>query len=161
MEEVKPKKKMGIGIGISIAVLIVLIVVLGIFLLKGNNDDIKESNLNETEQKQLEKFNSAMKEDYMKASTMELSDAQDYLIDSVYENLELYGGNDSVEYMANSLLDEILNSVETTANDLVSEVENLGTSLTDQLMDGLLGQIPENVTVKNITIKSSSIVKNS
>ena len=157
MEEVKPKKKMGIGIGISIAVLIVLIVVLGIFLLKGNNDDIKESNLNETEQKQLEKFNSAMKEDYKKASTMELSDAQDYLIDSVYENLELYGGNDSVEYMANSLLDEILNSVENTANDLVSEVENLGTSLTDQLMDGLLGQIPENVTVKNITIKSNTV----
>ena len=155
MEEEKTKSKKGVFIGITYFVLFAIIIVLLFFLAK--KDELKTDYVSETEQKQIEKFTSAMKEDYAAASKMELNDAQDYLIDSVYKNLDLYGDNDSVEYMANSLLTEILNSKEDTTKGLVENIENLGTSLVDQIMDGLIGQIPENVVVKNITIKSNTV----
>lgn len=155
MEEGKTKKKIGIGIGI--AVLVILIAVFVVLVFNGNKDEITTTKMNEAEQKQIEKFTAAMKADYATAAGMELADAQDYLIDSVYENLDLYGGYDSVEYMANSMLSEILNSAQTTAEGLVKDIENLGTDLTGQLMDGLLGEIPENVVVKNLTMKSNTV----
>ena len=155
MEEGKTKKKIGIGIGI--AVLVIFIAVFVVLVFNGNKDEITTTKMNEAEQKQIEKFTAAMKADYATAAGMELADAQDYLVDSVYENLDLYGGYDSVEYMANSMLSEILNSAQTTAEGLVKDIENLGTDLTGQLMDGLLGEIPENVVVKNLTMKSNTV----
>lgn len=157
MEEEKNKKKIGIGIGIGVAVLVILIAVFALLVFVNDKKETQTPNVNEAEQKQLEKFSAAMKADYANAAGMDFDAAQDYLVGSVYENLELYGGNDSVEYMANSLLSEILNSVETTAEGLVSDVESLGTELGNQLMDGLLGEIPENVTVKNLTMKSNTV----
>lgn len=157
MEEVKPKKKIKIGICIGVAILIILIAVFAILVFGNNDKETQTPNVNEAEQKQLEKFSAAMKEDYKAAANMDFDTAQDYLVDSVYKNLDLYGGNDSVDYMANSLLSEILNSVETTTEELVSDVESLGTNLGNKIMDGLLGEIPENVTVKNLTMKSNTV----
>lgn len=155
MEKVKLSKKLGIGIGIAAIIALCFAFVLIVF--DNNPDKETQPTVNETEQKQLEKFTAAMKEDYKAAKEMELPAAQDYLVSSVYENLDLYGGNDSVDYMANSLLNEILNSTETTVEGLVKDVENLGTDLGDKLLDGLLGEIPENVVVKKLTIKSNTV----
>lgn len=157
MEETKPKKKIGIGIGIGVVIFIILIAVFALLVFGNNNKANQPTNVNEAEQKQLEKFSEAMKADYAKVDGMDFDTAQDYLVGSVYENLELYGGYDSVDYMANSLLSEILNSAETTAEGLAQNVESLGTDLKDQLLNGLLGEIPENVTVKNLTMKSNTV----
>ena len=155
MEEGKMKKRIGIGIGIT--VLVILITIFALLILNGNKDKNTNQKLNETEQKQIAKFTSAMKDDYKIAAGMDLPDAQDYLVDSVYENLELYGGYDSVEFMSNSLINEILNSAQTTTEGLVKDIEALGTDLGNQLMDGLLGEIPENVIVKSLTLKSNTV----
>lgn len=155
MENTKSKKIIFIVLGILLMALLVII-----FVILTPNAPQKEENINqvnEVEQKQLSKFSSAMKEDYKVAATMELPEAQEYLVNSVYENLDLYGETDGVEYIANSLLNEILNTTKTTAEDLIADVENIGTDLEKQILDGLLGTVPENVVIKNLTIKSNTV----
>lgn len=155
MEETKNNKKIWLGIGIGVFVVLVVLAVVLIFGQK--KDEITTTKVNETEQKQIEKFTAAMGKTYKEAAGMDYDAAVSHIVDGIYANAATYGGNDSVEYMATSLLNEVLNSVETTTEGLLSDVEELGTELGNQLMDGLLGEIPENVTVKNLTIKSNTV----
>ena len=141
---------------IGIFAFVLFVAFFGILAFSKDDDEPKYK-LNEVEQKQVNSFNEAMEKVYAQAEGMEYDVAKDYIVDGIHDNADMYGGFENVDYLANQLLNEVLTSVQTTTDGLVKDVKNTTSSVTEELLNGLLGEIDENIEVRTISLKPETV----
>ncbi len=155
-EKPKSSKKFWI-----IAVLGILVVLVAVFVVLLMNNDEKEltpqQQVAEAEKKELNSFKEAMEQIYSGTEGMDLEETKEHILNGVYANAGTYSGNANVEYLANTIINDILNTAETEASKLVESVKTKTNEVGESLLDGLLGEIDENIIVKDLQIKSNTV----
>ena len=139
--------------GIAIIVLIVIFVVVSLL-----ND--KDKNVEKIEFEQVTAYSNKMTEAMEKAKTMELDEAKSFVVSEIYDTNELYGGNDSVDYLSNQLLQKTLADNSASVDEFIvsiqKELDNVSSSLNDGV-DELLNGSNKNVLKSSITMRSNTV----
>ena len=102
--------------GIAIIVLIVIFVVVSLL-----ND--KDKNVEKIEFEQVTAYSNKMTEAMEKAKTMELDEAKSFVVSEIYDTNEVYGGNDSVDYLSNQLLQKTLTDNCASVDEFIASIQ--------------------------------------
>ena len=148
----KNDSKSGIGNIIAIIVFLVLVVVF-VFLIVLNNDSAEKE-----EKEKVEKFSSAMLDTYSKARTMELPDAKQFVLSQTYDNAELFGGVDGVDYAANYVLSLVNTDMSGSVDDFLDMLVKGTNDIVDDVLNGDILTKKENIVSKtSVTLKSETV----
>ena len=150
------KGKLGIILGIVFFVLLVAVFI-GLIIWNNSKDD---SAIDSYEKEQLEAYTTKMQTAYDKAATMDYDTARTYLVSEVYDASELYGGNDSVDYLSNQLLATTMTDASSTVEELIASLQAKADTVVEDLNDGvdsLLNGSNEDVIRTSITLKSNTV----
>ena len=144
MNENNDKKKLGLIIGI--VVFIILIVVFLVMVVFNKNEE--ES----FETKQVTSYSNRMNEVMEKVKTMDdVEEAKSFVVSEIYDANELYGGNNSVDYISNQML-------VTTMTDASTTIESLLSSLTSSL-DKVVNDVDTSVNLDDFMKSNSNPIK--
>lgn len=153
MNEKSDKKKLGIIIGIVVfIVLIVVFLVLTVF-----NKDEEES----FEATQVTSYSNRMNEVMEKVKEMkDVEEAKSFVVSEIYDANELYGGNDSVDYMSNQMLVTTMTDASTTIESLLSSLTSSLNGVVEDVnngVDDLLNGSNSEVLRTTLTMKSNTV----
>lgn len=153
INENNDKKKLGIIIGI--VVFIALIVVFLVMVVFNKKDE--ES----FETKQVTSYSNRMSEVMEKVKTMkDVEEAKSFVVSEIYDANELYGGNDSVDYMSNQMLVTTMTDASTTIDSLLSSLTTSLDKVVGDVNDGvddLLNGSNKEVLRTTLTMKSNTV----
>lgn len=146
-------KKSKIGTIIAVVVFILLVVAFVLLIVMNNDNKVSKE-----EKEKVESFSSAMVDTYETARTMDYDDAKKYIMNQTYDNVELYGGYDGVDYTANYILSTLATDASATVDELISNLKTTTNDAVDDVLNGdLLSQSDNNISRKSLTMKSNTV----
>lgn len=154
VEEKKSISKGKIGLIIAIVVFILIVVVFVGLLIKNNSDS---ESIDTYEKEQLASFETKMLETYEKAKTMDYETAQEFIVSDIYDNAEIYGGNDSVDYLSNQLLTTTMSDTTKSVEDLIKSLQDKSDKVVSDLVDGVLNGGNDDIVKTSITMRSNTV----
>ena len=153
MNENNDKKKLGLIIGI--VVFIILIVVFLVMVVFNKNEE--ES----FETKQVTSYSNRMNEVMEKVKTMDdVEEAKSFVVSEIYDANELYGGNNSVDYISNQMLVTTMTDASTTIESLLSSLTSSLDKVVNDVNDGvdtLLNGNNKDILRTTLTMKSNTV----
>lgn len=152
MEENKNKIKLEYIVAASIIVLLVLVFVI-VTMVKTNDDSVESF-----EAKQVTAYSKKMSEMMESSKNMELETVKSLMVSEIYDANELYGGNNSVDYLSNQLLMTTMTDTSTTTEEFLNNFKTKIDAITIELNNGIDDIINgKDILKTTLTIKSDTV----